>query len=187
MDRNLRSIIYQGAPGWSLQSFLKIATRVLEFIPDVDVSVYLTGGPPPLTSDDPQMVYSHRECLKWIEKQLSSGSYRVFHGAASPDAFERAAVWMYPTHLPESECSEVARLAQRYGAIPIFNPIGVLGEQVFAGVPIYGIPILDSMVRTRYAYEAIRLLSEPATQEMIRVPMMEYAWSEGRAESNAAD
>lgn len=169
--------MFEGTPGWSLQAFLWIASRVHEFLPDVAISIFLVGEAPEPKSDDPQVVFNHRRMLAGINAKLKNGhgKYFVFYSPATTHDFSVNAVWCYPTHLPEDRVSEVARLAQSHGAIPVFNPIGPLASCVFAGVPIYGIPAIDPMVKVRYAYECIRLLSEPASQERIRVPMMEHA------------
>lgn len=179
MERNLRRVIFEGVPGWSLRTFLEVAIRVREFIPDAQFSVFLTGEAAPSLSDDPQVLYSYRASLEAIQRHLASGMFEVFHRAATAEDFAEAAVWCYPTHIPES-CTRTANLAQRHGAIPVYNPIGILATQVFAGIPIYGIPVLDPMTKMRYTYETIRLLSDPAFQESIRVPMMEHANAEHR-------
>ena len=175
--RDLHRIIFQGVNGWSLKSFLQISIRIREFIPDCKIGVYLTGEPPPPTTDDPQVIYAHQKAMEWSDRQLKVGKCEVFNRPAAAEDFAEAAVWSYPTHIPQTSTMEAAQLAQKHGAIPVFNPIGILVDQVFAGVPICGIPALDPLVRMRYAYETIRLLSEPALQESIRVPMMEYAAS----------
>jgi hypothetical protein len=158
-----------------MRVFLDMAVRVREFVPEAQFSVYITGDAPPLLSDDPQVLYAHRASLDTIKKHLASGKFDVFHRATTADDYSSAAVWCYPTHVPEIGCVKAATLAQRHGAIPVYNPIGVLATQVFAGIPIYGIPVLDPLVQMRYTYETIRLLTEPGFQESIRVPMMQYA------------
>ncbi len=175
--RNPQSLMFEGIPGWSLQAFLWVAGRVHEFLPETKISIFLTGEAPEPKSDDPQVIYAHRKMLAGINAKMKNGhgKYLVYYSPATAHDFSVNAVWCYPTHLPEGRSADVARLAQLNGAIPVFNPIGPLATCVFAGVPLYGIPAIDPMVKVRYAYECIRLLSEPATQESIRVLMMAHA------------
>lgn len=175
MPRNPHSILYEGAPGWSLQSFLWIAARTREYIPDLAVSVFLTSGEPPIRNDDPQVIFAHRAMFADVQKRLNVPWISVEHRRAEADDFERVAVWCYPTHFPEDGCIRTARMAQKHGAIPVFNPIGSLAQKVFAGIPIYGIPHVHPMAQCRYAYEIIGLLLNEALQERVRVPMMEIA------------
>lgn len=174
--RNPQSLMFEGTPGWSLQVFLWIASRVHEFIPETETSIFLTGPAPEPKTDDPQVVFAHRRMLTDIENKLNADWIdSKWHRSADKRDFERHAIWCYPTHLPEDTVTEAARLAQLHGAIPVFNPIGPLASCVFAGVPLWGIPAVDPMVKVRYAYEIMRLLSDVALQEKIRVPMMEHA------------
>lgn len=174
--RDSRSLIFEGRPGWTLHSFLWVVRRVREFIPDLSVRVFLTGDAPAVKNDDPQVVYGHRKMLDEIGKGLDREWITVFQRAAHPEDFSASAIWCYPTHFPEAGAGAVADSAQRYGAIPVFNPIGPLRE-VFAGIPIYGIPAIDPLVRTRYACEIVRLMSQPELQQQIRTPMMQRAHS----------
>lgn len=167
------SFIFEGAPGWSLQCLLWIASRVRECIPDLSVSVFLVGGDPPINSDDPQVVYSHRALFAEVRQKLKAPWITVHERRATAEDYAHAAIWCYPTHLVEDGAVEMARLAQANGAIPIFNPVGILAQKVFAGIPIFGIPSLHPVAKCRYIYEAIALLANAAKQEEIRVPMME--------------
>src|ERR1035437_5504301 len=103
MPRNLHSVIFQGMPGWTLKAFCQVSARILEFVPDTEIRVYLTGDAPSPTTDDPQVVAGHQDAIAWTMKQLSNGKYKVFRTAATLEDMEQCAVWCYPTHLPQPQ------------------------------------------------------------------------------------
>ncbi len=175
MPRNPHCLLFQGVPGWTMKSFFLIAARVREFVPDAEVRVYLSGETPKPTIDDPQVVYSHRQDVAWCEAQMASTPCSVYTRFAMDYDFDHAAVWCYPTHLPQAEDAATIREAQLHGCIPVINPIGALAENMTGGVPMWGIPRIDALVRARYACEITRLLADQALQEEIRGTMVEAA------------
>ncbi len=160
-----------------MKSFFQIAQRVREFVPDAEIRVYLDGPTPTPATDDPQVVYAHRQAVKWCEDQMASDWCDTYHRPAEEADFQHSAIWCYPTHLPQPGDEDAIRMAQLHGAIPVINPIGVLGPRMFGGIPLWGIPAIDPLVRTRYACEIVRILLDAALQERMREQMVQFAVS----------
>ena len=174
MARNPHRIITTGCPGWTTLGSLKVFQRIREFVPDAELRLYLTGGAPTSDSNDPQIVQGFRNMWDQIQQLYKSPGVEVYQTLADQAAFEECAVWCYPAHVAEVYVPEAIQ-AQRWGAIPVFNPIGCLARDIFAGLSIPGFVSMDCSTQGRYTYEIIRILSNESAQEKIRVPMMAKA------------
>jgi len=174
MSRHPHRIIYVGPTGFALHNALKIYQKVRDCVPTLEmrVSRRLPADPPP--TDDPQVIYLFRKTAAEIERMMAQPGISEFDYANIEEELDQAAVWLYPQHVSETYLP-IAELAQKHGAIPIYNPVGVLAQRVFAGVQMYGIPTLDKLVLCRYAYELLKLVCSTELQDAIRVPMMEQA------------
>lgn len=84
-----------------------------------------------------------------------------------------AGLWLYPTHFTEISCI-TAMKAQVAGAIPVTMTLAALDETVQHGYKI-SFGIQDTRSRKAFINIASDLLTDPAKQEKIRKPMMEWA------------
>jgi hypothetical protein len=175
-DRNERRLIYAGGAGWSLSCALRMHARMREYVGDVELHVYSSGVVAKPSTDLPQAIWAHQKLQKETAVMLKGpGVTHVadFDGAALAAAMEQAGIWLAPMHNTDVDVC-AARLAQLHGAVPVFCPIGPLASEVFAGIPIWGVPYLEKLPFSRFIYESLKLVCNPAAQG-IRVPMMERA------------
>lgn len=160
--------------GWPLCSTLQIFEKARSCMPTLELHVCRTTGPALPPDDNPQIIHAFKRMSEEILRRLTQPGVTEFDAINVEDEFKQAAIWCHPTHHPD--CLEDAvHYAQRYGAIPVFTPVGVAAARCFAGVPICGIAALDRLIVSRFAYEIVQLASKPEYQECIRVPMMEQA------------
>lgn len=176
MSRNPFRLIYAGGAGWSLDTALKIHTRLREYAP-AELHVYSSGVVAKPETDLPQAIWA----AKKLQDRITAGLNRPgvehvlpFDGAALAAGMAGASIFLAPMHINEVDIC-APRLAQKHGAIPIFCPVGPLRTEVFAGIEISGIPSVETVPRCRFVYEAMKLLGKADAQERLRAPMMAEA------------
>lgn len=172
-DHNPFRLIYAGGAGWSLDSALKIHARLREYVPQVEFHVYSSGVVTPPETDLPQAIWA----AKRLQDRISAGlggegvtHIREFDGRALAFGMVDAGLFLAPMHINEADIC-APRLAQKYGAIPIFCPVGPLRTEVFAGVEIAGVPSVEPIVRSRFVYEVLKLLGNAEAQQRLRTQM----------------
>lgn len=170
IERNPYKMIFTSSPDrglkWVIQSFL----RAREFVPELELHAFYG--------------FNNLSKLKWAKKQIEELEVLL----KSPGVHWRGRVgqrqlykewmssglWVYQTNFLETSCISCME-AQAMGAIPIFNPVYALGENIQFGIPIYGDAYDDPLTRARYVGEIVRLATNHELQEKIREKMMPWA------------
>lgn len=168
--RNPYKMIFTSSPDRGLKYVIQSFLRAKEFVPQLELHAFYG--------------FNNLSKLKWATKQieeleilLKSPGVR-WHGRVSQKELYKewmsAAIWCYQTNFLETSCI-TSMEAQGMGAIPIFNPVYALGENVQFGVPIYGDAYDDPLTRSRYVGEIVRLATNHELQDKIREKMIPWA------------
>ncbi len=174
--RNNKTVIYGSSYDRGLEHLLKMWPEIKRAVPEAELRIFYGW-------DMFDRVYhDNPERQMWKEKinQMMEEDGIVHLGRISHDAcvkeHENAGIWAYPTHFGEISCITAMR-AQVYGSIPVVVDYAALQETVKWGVKVEG-DIYDKETSDRFKEELINLLKSDEAQEIIRVPMMEWAKKE---------
>jgi glycosyltransferase involved in cell wall biosynthesis len=170
--RNPHKIIYASSPDRGLKHVVKSFSRAREYIPTLELHAFY-GFDNLDKIDAPWAKKTAKETRKLLE---SPGV--VWHGRATQEDLYKewlsAGLWVYQTNFSETSCITCME-AQALGAIPIYNPIYALRENVRSGIPVEGDAYGDPLTQARFSAEIVRLATYPDLQEEIRIPMMREA------------
>ena len=174
VERNPRRIMYASSPDRGLLPLLKSFRRAVEMVPDLELHAF----------------YGFNNLDKLIARQGPSSGFAkqkaqmlrlaehpniTLHGRVPQTQLYRewlkTGLWVYQTNFWETSCITCME-AQALGAVPIYNPVWALGENVHHGLMIRGNATDDPLVAARFSYGIWRLATDPALQERIRQPMM---------------
>lgn len=178
--RNPHKLIWASSPDRGLLPLLDIFRKAKEFVPDLELHVfYGFNNIDTLTAGQNSWADSLLRSKREIQARLTQPGV-VWRGRVSQQELYRewlsAGIWCQPTSFHETSCITCME-AQALGAVPIFNPIGALRDNVGCGIVIAGDPATDKLVQSRYVGEIVRLCREPAFTDGIRQPMMRWARS----------
>lgn len=170
--RNPHKIIYASSPDRGLKHVVKSFTRAREFVPELELHAFYGFD------NLDKMEHKGLQKIAQETKKLLTSPGVVWHGRISQKELYQqwmsAGLWVYQTNFSETSCITCME-AQAMGAIPIFNPIYALRENVLTGVPVEGDAYGDPLCQARFAAEIVRLASFPDLQEQLRIPMMREA------------
>jgi glycosyltransferase involved in cell wall biosynthesis len=124
------------------------------------------------------MTAKRAESMKGRVVKLMEETGAVWHGRTGQKELKKewmkAGVWCHPSSFGETSCITCMD-AQANGAIPITTPTWAIGENVKFGVFVEGNPEGEGLVRSRFVLEVVRMILDPARQEVIRRGMMTWA------------
>lgn len=176
VERNPLRLIYSSTPERGLEAVLQSFSRARDLVPGLELHCFYGWEgfdlrmPLDATGDMRRMKAS-------IENLLTQPGV-TFHGKVGQTElwteFLKSGIWVYQTQYMETFCISACE-AQALGAVPIFNPIWALRDNVQHGIALVGNCWKDRLVQTRFAYEMARLAMAPAIQEQIRKEMMPWA------------
>lgn len=172
IKRNPRRMIWTSSPDRGLECLLDIYRRVREFVPDVELKIYYGwDNIDKIIEREPGTFW--RDVKARVVKALGQPGI-TWGGRVSQkqlyDEYMQAGLWVYPTEFAETSCINCMD-AQACGAVPVTNPFWALGQNVRHGVFIEGQPWQDALTRARYALEIVRLMANPADQDILRRDM----------------
>lgn len=174
IPRNPKKIIYASSPDRGLELVLKDWFRVLEAVPDAELHVFYG------MNNMEKILSLGGTHLKGLHSSLKGllNQPRVFWRGRhnQPDLIKEmlsSAIWWYPSDWPETSCIQCMEM-QACGVTPVTNRHWAVGENVFHGVMLDGVPQKDPLVRASLCREVIELLENPQSDES-RIQMMEDA------------
>ncbi len=169
-ERNPYKMIFTSSPDRGLKYVIQSFLRAREFVPQLELHAFYG--------------FNNLSKLPWAKSKIEELEILLkspgvhWHGRVSQKELYQhwltSGFWMYQTNFWETSCITCME-AQGCGAIPIFNPVYALGENVHYGVPIYGDAYEDPLTRARFVGEVIRMGTRFDIQNQIRKPMMEFA------------
>lgn len=159
--RNPKKLIYASSPDRGLELILTDWFRIREFVPDAELHVFYGRN------NMHKMMERGADYLKPLDASLDKLKNQpgvVWHGRINqPDLIREmfsAGVWWYPSDWRETSCIQCMEM-QACGVTPVTNRLWAVGENVYHGVMLNGIPQIDNLVRMSLVHEVIRLLKEP--------------------------
>ena len=170
--RNPRRIMYASSPDRGLLPLLKSFRRVVEIVPDLELHAFYG-----FNNLDKLIDAGAKHFGKLKDAILKAAEHPniTVHGRVSQNQLYRewykSGLWVYQTNFAETSCITCME-AQATGAIPIYNPIWALGENVHHGWMIHGDAVNDHLTQARYVSAIIRLSTDESLQERIREAMM---------------
>ena len=173
--RNPKRLIWTSSPDRGLEYLIQAFTRAREYVSDLELhAFYGFDNIDKLLALNPAHPYWSKSKAR-IMRLLTITPGVTWHGRTTQPELYRwwlsSGLWVYQTNFLETSCISCME-AQAMGAIPIFNPVGALAENVTWGVPIAGDAYGDPLIQARYAAEIVRMATSPDLQETIRQPMM---------------
>lgn len=168
-ERNPMRIMYASSPDRGLLPLLRSFRRASEVVPDLELhAFYGFNNLDKLIARQPNGPFAR---MKDEILRLSDHPRVHFRGRVSQNQLYRewfkSGMWVYQTNFAETSCITCME-AQATGAVPIYNPIWALGENVHHGVMIRGNAVDDPLVRARYAYTITRVARDVAMQARVR-------------------
>ncbi len=172
--RNYKKIMYASSPDRGLELLLKDWFRVLEVVPDAELHIfYGLNNVDKIIERGGQHLVSLRDSLLKLFNQPNV----FWRGRKNqPDLIREmltSGIWWYPSDWPETSCIQCMEM-QACGVTPVTNRHWAVGENVFHGVMLDGIPQNDPLVRASLCREVIELLQNPQSEES-RQQMIEDA------------
>lgn len=174
--RNPRRLIYSSTPDRGLEHLLKSFARAREQVEDLELHCFYgwEGFDARIARDVTGECARQKAAI--VEGLKQPGV--TWHGRVGQTElwreFLKSGIWCYQTEFFETACI-TAMEAQALGAVPIFNPLWALQDNVFAGISIEGDCWRDRLVKARFAYEIVKLARSPEAQENMRAEMMPIA------------
>lgn len=178
--RNPKKMIYASSPDRGLLCLLESWPRIIARVPEAELHIfYGFDNMRAMEKSHPDGDFTFSAQKKEVLKILDDKPKGVFERGRIPQMelykeWFSTGLWPYWSDWPESSCITCME-AQACGAVPITNHHWAVGENVFHGVLVNGIPQTDLLPRAQLVEETIRLLNSPEDQEEIRKPMMEDA------------
>lgn len=161
ITRNPRKIIYASSPDRGLELILKDWFRIREFVPDAELHVFYGRN------NMHKMMERGADYLKPLNASLDALKDQpgvFWRGRINqPDLIREmfsAGIWWYPSDWMETSCIQCMEM-QACGVTPVTNRLWAVGENVFHGVMLDGIPQKDNLTRMSLVHEVIGLLKEP--------------------------
>lgn len=174
IERNPKKIVYASSPDRGLELILKDWFRVREFVPDAELHVFYGRN------NMHKIIERGGDYLKPLDKSLNDLKDQpgvFWRGRINqPDLIREmlsAGAWFYPSDWLETSCIQCME-AQACGMTPVTNRLWAVGENVFHGVMLDGIPQKDNLVRMPLVHELIRVLKNPMSPPE-RTQMMDDA------------
>lgn len=168
-------LIWASSPDRGLEALLHIFRRAREYEPRLQLRVaYGFDNWDKVIAKNPGGV---QDRMKKRILSLFSPGVQWLGRLPQPDLwneFGQAGIWCYPTTFEETSCIACME-AQALGAIPITHRYWAVGHNVRYGFFIAGDPLNDALTRARYVGRVVALARDPALQERIRQPMMDWA------------
>lgn len=169
--RNPKKLIYASSPDRGLELILTDWFRIREFVPDAELHVFYGRN------NMHKMMDRGAEYLKPLDESLNRlknqpGVYwrgRINQSDLIREMFS-SSIWLYPSNWPETSCIQCMEM-QACGVTPVTNRFWAVGENVFHGVMLDGIPQENSITRMSLIHETIKLLNTPQS-EVERKEMM---------------
>lgn len=174
IERNPKRIIWTSSPDRGLKHLIKSFSKARVYVPELELHVfYGFDNIDKLIAMNPKSFYA-KEKKKIMElMELTPGV--TWHGRTSQEQLYRewfkSGIWVYQTNFLETSCITCME-AQAMGAIPIYNPVGALAENVKHGIPVSGDAYGDPLTQARFAAEIVRVASDAKFQDEIRSKMM---------------
>ncbi len=173
-QRNPKRIIYTSNPTRGLLTLLQIFKRARE--EDSELELVVGYGWEYLDALIATEQAARMKLLKSkIMKMMDQPGVRWL--GRLPSTFDvwceyaKSGMFVYPTTFNEIFCNSVAE-AQCFGAIPVVSPTFAIGETTRHGVMIFGDPVEDRLVRTRFVREVLGLAGNHKLQDEIRAAMI---------------
>ena len=173
-ERNPKRIMYASSPDRGLLPLLKSFRQAVQLEPDLELHAFygFNNLDKLIAQQGPGSGFAKQKAQ--ILK-LAEHPNITLHGRVSQNQLYRewlkTGLWVYQTNFWETSCITCME-AQALGAVPIYNPIWALGENVHHGLMIRGNATDDPLVGARFAYSIVQLARDPALQARIRQDMM---------------
>lgn len=171
-ERNPKRIMYASSPDRGLLPLLRSFRKAVEVESDLELHAFYG-----FNNLDKLIAAGHTPFARLKEQILKLADHPNvhWHGRVSQNELYRewfkSGLWVYQTNFAETSCITCME-AQAMGAVPIYNPVWALGENVHHGWMIRGNAEQDALVASRFAYAIARLAQQPELQASIREPMM---------------
>lgn len=143
-----KRMIYSSSPDRGLELILDNFFRITEQHPDVKLDVYY--GFENLKKLSNKGDWREYLYTKLVKKQQELKQWVTFHGRINQNQLYNemltSSVWFYPSDFPETSCITSMEM-QACGVYPIVNNFWAVGQNVFNGVVIDGIPQKDELCK----------------------------------------
>lgn len=171
--RDPHKIMFASSPDRGLLHVLRSVERAREYVPTLHVHAFY--GYDNLDKLLERMAGTHQfardkaDVLRYADQPWVHLRGRVDQRTLYREWLS-SGLWVYQTNFNETSCITCME-AQACGAVPVFNPVYALGENVRHGIAIEGDAWNDPLTKARFAVEIARA-SDPAFQQAIRPGMM---------------
>ena len=159
--RNPKKLIYASSPDRGLELLLTDWFRIREFVPDAELHVFYGRN------NMHKMMDRGAEYLKPLDASLNALKDQPgvhWRGRINqPDLIREmlsASIWPYFSDWRETSAIQCMEM-QVCGVTPVTNRLWAVGENVFHGVMLDGIPQVDNVTRMSLIHETINLLKSP--------------------------
>lgn len=174
ISRDPLKCFYASSPDRGLDILLALWPEIRKANPDATLHVFYGF------SQTYDMLHKDRAGMQEFKERILNSLKQpgvIYHGkvphAELHDHMMSSGLWLYPTYFTEISCI-TAMKAQVAGAIPVTMTLAALDETVQHGYKI-SFGIQDSRSQIAFVNLVNDLLQNPAKQDRIRVPMMEWA------------